>query len=348
MHADMITQLPSGRATDLRPAFPLRLPYNRAMHVWQRPFALQPTFAARPWGVTDLSPWFSNPTPEVRIGEAWFTADGNPTSVGPTFGALTRQHATQILGAGQGDECPLLIKMLFTSERLSVQVHPDDGYAAEHHGGSRGKTEAWHVIAAEPHATIGLGLSAPLTREQAETAARSGEIERLVDWRPASAGDTFLVPAGTVHALGPGLTLIEVQEQSDITYRLFDYGRGRELHLDHGLAVADLGPYTLGSDTTPMADAGRTILTHCRYFTMESRTVCGQISFAPLAPHFHIVVVMSGEAVLAGEAVAPGAVWCVPAQSDPFVIESQVGCDVLIAYPSVTPTASFYGQAVSA
>ena len=312
------------------------------MSAWQRPFTLIPTFAERPWGVTDLSPWFSNPDPDVRIGEAWFTANGNPTSAGPTFGELTRSFPVEILGPDQGDECPLLVKILFTSERLSVQVHPDDEYAREHHGGSRGKTEAWHVIAAEPHATIGLGLSAPLTREQGEAAALSGEIERLMDWRPAAVGDTFLVPAGTVHALGPGLTLIEVQEQSDITYRLFDYGRGRELHLARGFDVADLGPYTLGNDTLHTADAGRTILTHCRYFTMESRAVCGQLSFAPLAPHFHLVVVIKGEGTIAGAPLTPGAVWCVPAKAEPFEIESARGCDLLITYPSVTPTPSFY------
>ena len=318
------------------------LPYNRWMHVWQRPFALFPTFAARPWGVTDLSPWFPNPTPDVKVGEAWFTADGNLTSAGPAFGELTRQHAVEILGPEQGSECPLLVKFLFTSERLSVQVHPDDGYAAEHHSGSRGKTEAWHVIAAEPNATIGLGLSAPISREQGEAAAVSGEIERLVDWRPASAGDTFLVPAGTVHAIGPGLTLIEVQEQSDITYRLFDYGRGRELHLEHGFSVADLGPYTLGNDTRLAAEDGRTILTHCRYFTMELRDLCGQVRFAPLAPHFHLVAVIKGRGTIAGEPLVPGAVWCVPAKADPFEVESADGCELLITYPSVTPTPSFY------
>lgn len=324
------------------------VPYNQRMYVWQRPFALLPTFAPRPWGVTDLSPWFPNPTPNMKVGEAWFTAADNRTSAGPSLGELARQHPTELLGPGLGDQCPLLLKMLFTSERLSVQVHPDDEYAATHHGGSLGKTEAWHVIAAEPQATIGLGLSAPLTREQADAAARSGEIERLMDWRPAAAGDTFLVPAGTVHALGPGLTLIEVQEQSDITYRLFDYGRGRQLHLEHGLTVADLGPYTLGNDTRPTADASRTILTHCRYFTMECRTVRGQLSFAPLAPHLHLVVVIKGEGTIAGEPVVPGAVWCVPASAEAFTIESAQGCDLLITYPSVSPTPSFYEASVTA
>ena len=312
------------------------------MHVWQRPFALFPTFAARPWGVTDLAPYFDTPAGGERIGEAWFTADGNATSAGPALGDLTRAFPDEILGPDQGVECPLLLKLLFTSERLSVQVHPDDEYAAQHHGGSRGKTEAWHVLAAAPQATVGLGLTAPLTRAQGEAAALSGEIERLMDWRPAAAGDTFLVPAGTVHALGPGLTLVEVQEQSDVTYRLFDYGRGRELHLQHGFDVADLAPYTLGNDSRHTADAGRTILTHCRYFTMERRTIRGGLAFAPLAPHFHLVIVLDGEGHLAGHAVRPGEVWCVPARSEPFTIASAGGCDVLITYPTVTPTPSFY------
>ncbi|MBA2356434.1 MAG: class I mannose-6-phosphate isomerase [Acidobacteria bacterium] len=312
------------------------------MHVWQRPFALTPTFAERPWGVFDLSPWFANPSPSSRVGEAWFTADGNQTSLGETLGALTRAHGPEILGPEQGTECPLLVKILFTSERLSVQVHPDDEYAVAHHGpGSRGKTEAWHVIAAEPQATIGLGVTAPIAREQAEAAAQSGEIAHLMDWRPAKAGDTFLVPAGTVHALGPGLTLIEVQEQSDITYRLFDYGRGRQLHLQQGFDVADLGPYLLGNDTHHTADNGRTILTHCRYFTMESRTVRGQLSFAPLAPFFHLMLVVDGAGTIAGEPFHKGQAWCVPASAEPFQIESPT-CDLVMTYPSVSPTPSFY------
>lgn len=308
----------------------------------RQPFALQPTFAERPWGVHDLSPLFDNPTPAVRIGEAWFTAPTNPTSLGPTLGDLTTAHPVELLGDGFGSECPLLVKLLFTSERLSVQVHPDDEYAARHHGaGARGKTEAWHILAAQPGASIGLGITAPLTRDQAESAAGSGELAHLMDWRPAAAGDTFLVPAGTVHALGPGLTLVEVQEQSDITYRLFDYGRGRELHLSHGLAVADLGPYTLGTASHVAASRGRHILTRCRYFTMERRDIDDQLSFAPLAPHFHVLVVMKGEGRIAGQPFRAGQAWFVPAKADAFAIESTEAA-LLVTYPSLAPTPSFY------
>jgi mannose-6-phosphate isomerase len=312
------------------------------MDPWRRPFALLPRFAERPWGVHDLSPLLTNPTPDTLIGEAWFTADDCATALGAPLGVLTRQQPGEMLGTEHGEQCPLLLKLLFTSERLSVQVHPDDEYAERHHGeGARGKTEAWHVLSAAPGATIGLGVTAPLTRDQARAAALSGELAHLMDWRPAAAGDTFLVPAGTVHALGPGLTLVEVQEQSDITYRLFDYGRGRQLHLEQGLDVADLGPYTSGTNGHPASTLGRTILTRCRYFTMERRAVNGQLSFAPLAPYFHIIVAVEGDGRIAGEPFTQGQVFFVPAKADAFAIET-TGASLLIAYPAESATPSFY------
>jgi mannose-6-phosphate isomerase len=315
------------------------------MDPWRRPFILLPRFAERPWGVHDLAPLLSNPTPDRLIGEAWFTSDANETGLGATLGDLARRHPAEILGPTQGDECALLVKLLFTSERLSVQVHPDDEYAARHHGpGARGKTEAWHILSAAPGATIGLGVTAPLTRAQARDAALSGDLARLMDWRPAAAGDTFLVPAGTVHALGPGLTLVEVQEQSDITYRLFDYGRGRDLHLEQGLDVADLGPYTSGTNGQRAATRGRTILTRCRYFTMECRAMDGLLSFAPLASHFHVILVIEGDGRIGGEPFTAGDVYFVPARAEAFAIET-TGAKLLITYPGEAPSPSFYVSA---
>lgn len=332
--------VPHARRADAGPT--RQSAYNARVTVWRRPFQLLPTFAERPWGVHDLGPLLVNPTPDVKIGEAWFTAATNPTTAGDTLGTLVTAHPDALLGAGLGTECPLLIKLLFTSERLSVQVHPDDEYAVAHHGvGARGKTEAWHILSAAPDATIGLGITAPLTREQAEAAARTGELAHLMDWRSARAGDTFLVPAGTVHALGPGLTLVEVQEQSDLTYRLYDYGRGRELHLEHGLAVADLGPYTLGTASHVAASRGREFLTRCRYFTMERRHLDGQLSFAPIAPHFHVVVVLDGSGRIAGEAFTAGQAWFIPARADAFAIES-TDATLLVTYPSVAPSPGLY------
>lgn len=166
---------------------------------------------AKPWGQDRLPHPFSAPRGE-RIGEIWFA----PSPALPQ----------------------LLVKYLFTSEALSVQVHPSDAQAPDGH---RGKEECWLVLSAEPGAQLAVGFREQVSQEQMRAAALDGSIERLLDWHAAMPGDFIYLPAGTVHAIGAGLTLIEVQQNSDVTYRLYDYGRPRQLHLDAGIAVADGG-----------------------------------------------------------------------------------------------------------
>lgn len=168
----------------------------------------------KPWGRSELPPIFPA-APGRRIGEIWFGTD---------------------------DGLPLLAKYLFTSERLSVQVHPDDDQA-KMRGLPRGKSECWYVLDAEPGATIGLSLREKLTREELRSAALDGSILDAMEWRSVAAGDFFYVPAGTIHAIGAGISLLEFQQNSNVTYRLYDYGRPRELHLDEGLAVSTLAAY---------------------------------------------------------------------------------------------------------
>ncbi|HEY8055883.1 MAG TPA: class I mannose-6-phosphate isomerase [Terriglobales bacterium] len=171
---------------------------------------IPPRFQARVWGSRDLRAWYPEREREPEpVGEAW---------ISPPDG-------------------PVLIKMLFPAERLSVQVHPDDAYAAEH-GLGRGKSEAWYVVAAESGATLGVGLRPGAEWSQLEAACRAGRGAGMLDWFPVRAGDVINVPAGTVHAIGPGVVLCEVQQPSDNTFRLDDYGRGRPLHLEQGMAVA--------------------------------------------------------------------------------------------------------------
>jgi mannose-6-phosphate isomerase len=170
----------------------------------------------KPWGRTDISAEFG-PLSGRRVGEIWYSAD--------TEAPL-----------------PILVKWLFTSERLSIQVHPDDAQAHAR-GMPSGKEECWYVVDAEPDAVIGIGTKRPLSGEELNAASLSGEIEGLMDWKKVSAGDYFYIPAGTVHAIGAGITLVEVQQYADITYRLYDYGRDRELHLDDGVAVSSATPY---------------------------------------------------------------------------------------------------------
>ena len=169
----------------------------------------------KPWGVQRLPAGFAG-TDGARIGEIWFDR--------------------------AGEHLPLLIKWLFTSERLSIQVHPDDAEAAAR-GQASGKEECWVIVAAEPDARLGIGTLEPLTPERLRAASLTGEIEQLMDWKTVAPGDYFYIPAGTVHAIGAGISLVEVQQNADITYRLYDYGRPRDLHLDDGVAVSKPARY---------------------------------------------------------------------------------------------------------
>ena len=168
---------------------------------------------AKVWGRDALPPPFDGPHDE-RIGEIWFEPPA-------AFDAL-------------------LAKYLFTSEKLSVQVHPDDARAPQ---GSRGKEECWLVLDAEPGASLAIGLDREISREELAAAALDGSIEQLLTWHEVTAGDFYYLPAGVIHAIGPGLSLIEIQQNSDITYRLYDYGRPRELHVEDALEVAQREPY---------------------------------------------------------------------------------------------------------
>lgn len=165
------------------------------------------------WGRDHLPAPFAAP-PGERIGEIWFEPPLEMPQV--------------------------LVKYLFTSEKLSVQVHPSDANALP---GEAGKEECWLVLDAEPDARLAIGFERDVTAEEIAAASHDGSIEQLLTWHPARAGDLFYLPAGTVHAIGPGLALVEVQQNSDTTFRLYDYGRPRTLHLDRALAVAEGRPY---------------------------------------------------------------------------------------------------------
>jgi mannose-6-phosphate isomerase len=172
------------------------------------PIRLPTRFLEKVWGTEDLAPWY--PNLGEKIGEVWFDAD-----------------------------LPLLIKFVFTSGALSVQVHPDDTFAGAHEN-SRGKTEMWYILRADPGAQLAIGFLETITPERLRESAASGEIEKLLNWIPVDAGDAFFIPAGTVHAIGAGLAICEIQQHSDITYRLYDYGRPRELQLEKAAQVSSL------------------------------------------------------------------------------------------------------------
>jgi mannose-6-phosphate isomerase len=243
----------------------------------------------RVWGRTKLAPWF--PDSDVRIGEAWFLSER---------------------------DLPLLVKLIFTSERLSVQVHPDDG-----EDGPRGKTEMWHILEAEPGATIALGFREPITRERLVEASRTREIEQLLNWMPVKAGETYFTPAHTVHAIGAGIVLCEIQQNSDVTYRLWDYGRPRELHLEQAVRIADLGVHP-GAAPEGVVRSKHFITEPVQFLAGEERQP---------EPHpCHLWICLEGEGILGTAPFRPGEVFLLPEEGAQPLIRTATGVRFLRTY----------------
>jgi mannose-6-phosphate isomerase len=206
------------------------------------PLRMSPAFDPRPWGTHDLSPIYPNQRFEENIGESWLTGDHCRVANGPLQGRslaeLSVQYGPDLIGEAASDRTrfPLLLKFLFPHEKLSVQVHPDDN-AARRIGQPWGKNECWYVAHAKPGAQVALGLKTGVTKAQFERAIHDRHAEELLNWIDVFRGDMIYVAGGTVHTLGPGAIIVETQQQSDTTFRLYDYGRPRELHLREGLSV---------------------------------------------------------------------------------------------------------------
>ncbi len=262
-----------------------------------KPVRLDASFREKVWGTTELEPWF--PRSEKPIGEVWLTAS---------------------------PPLPILVKFLYAAAKLSVQVHPDDGA-----DGSPGKTEMWHILRAEPGASIAMGFEKPLTREEVREAARTGAIERLLRWVPVAAGETYFTPPGTVHAIGPGIALCEIQQNTDITYRLYDYGRDRELHVDDCLRVAKLVRHP--GPVRPVAlGCGHDLLVKCRHFATESLRLRGEWECAASELRFEILICVAGEGRMGEEPFRAGEAWLAPAGCPPFRVRPEGAAHFLRTY----------------
>lgn len=206
------------------------------------PLLMSPFFSPRPWGTQDLSPIYPGHRFDEKIGEAWLTGDDCKVANGPLRGSslaeLSARYGRELTGdtANDPSRFPLLVKFLFPHDKLSVQVHPDDE-AARRAGQPHGKTECWYVAHAKPGAQIALGLKPGVSKPQFEEAIRQERAEDLLNWVNIFPGEMIYVAGGTVHTLGPGSVIVETQQQSDTTYRLYDYGRPRQLHLAEGLSA---------------------------------------------------------------------------------------------------------------
>jgi mannose-6-phosphate isomerase len=247
-----------------------------------KPERLPAVFKEKVWGSTRLSPWYPDST--QKIGEVWFEAD-----------------------------LPILIKFIFTTEKLSVQVHPKDEFAQQHES-SRGKTEMWHILRADRGAQIALGFRESIDGARLRQASLSGEIESLLNWVDVRPGETYFTPAGTVHAIGAGIALCEIQQNSDVTYRLYDYGRPRELHLDKAVEVTDTSAFDPQPTKLPI---------ECSYFHTDRLSVDTRLRYAGHMDHFHVLIVLDGEGTIAGDPYRLGEAWFIPKGCDPFVIQPQ-------------------------
>jgi mannose-6-phosphate isomerase len=268
----------------------------------------------KPWGASDLRPWSSIDGTTDAVGELWFER-ADKTASSPA----------------------LLLKLLFTNEPLSIQVHPDDTFARAM-GMLNGKSEAWYIISAKPDAKIGIGLKHRITPQQLRAAIRDGSIVDLVQWRAVAEGDVVFIPAGTIHALGAGIVLAEIQQHSDATFRLFDYGRGRKLHEDDGVAVANAWPLR-PADSPTRFTGERTVLVASRHFVFEKIDLPAGSSWALLAERETWMLVLDGHAAIGLKAVSVGqAVFASGGRSSIEVGAN--GLTALVAYPAAAPVAA--------
>ncbi len=253
------------------------------------PFLMAPAFDPRPWGTQDLAPIYPNHHFAEKIGESWLTGDACKVANGPLKGSslseLSSRFGRDLVGEAARDEkrFPLLLKFLFPAEKLSVQVHPDDERARVV-GEPWGKTECWYVAHARPGSQIGLGLKPGVTREQFEQSIHENRAEELLNWVNVYQGEMIYVAGGTVHTLGPGSVIVETQQQSDTTYRLYDYGRPRELHLQQGLAAVK-EKATSGKVLRPAPQAvnganRRSALVEAPYFAVDMFELKSQHEFS--------------------------------------------------------------------
>lgn len=307
------------------------------------PFRLEPFFRTRPWGFNDLNPWYNYKTEGEPIGEVWLTGEMCKADTGPLKGVsladITRQYGTCLLGPGPaGRSFPLLVKLLFPKEKLSVQVHPDDALAQKY-GEPRGKTECWYALDAKPGAQVALGFRLGVTQEEIEKAIEAHSLEKLLAMVPVNKGDMIFVDAGTVHALEPGAVILETQQTSDLTYRLYDYGRPRELHLEKSFAAMRLQTRARKVAAKPVN--AHTVLIDERYFRIERWPVRADSASSLLAPmdRVQMLFVVSGQLRITGNTFDPFTVErnqmaVIPAATTPWTLETGAQAEIIRILPA--------------
>ena len=325
------------------------------------PLRIEPDFKLRIWGTRSLAPIYPDKTnlPEP-IGEAWLTGPECQIKTGPlaplnqTWQKMPAEwRGTEFAFQQVPREFPILVKFLFPTDQLSIQVHPDDAYARQNEPpGSVGKTEMWHAVSADPGATLLLGLVSDVDRENFQSAIKQGGLEAFCERLPVSTGDTFFVPSGTPHTIGAGMILCEVQQNSDLTYRLYDFhrvdahGNPRELHIEKGLAVIDFA-HRRGGKVAPVAlpsanSAKKSLLSACPYFASERWDFSAQHHENSDPTHFELLVILSGRGTIQSNAGSSsyqqGDCWFIPANLGEFSVVPGSPTSILCTYVPVIST----------
>lgn len=328
------------------------------------PFRIEPVFTARIWGFRDLRPWYDRVAEGDPIGEVWLTGDDCLIATGPhagkRLGTLFSEEHAALLGPNApgsdslspdapGSDSPLLVKTIFAREKLSVQVHPDDKMAQKY-GLPRGKTECWYALQAEPKAEVAVGVKPGTTLAEIEEGIREGTLEARLNMLPVAAGDTIYVDAGTVHAIWPGSILLETQQNSDTTYRMYDYGRGRELHIQKSLEATKFT--TRAGKVAPCELADRTLLIDAEYFRMERIPVRAKLTSESLRGAsgkrglaYFFAAAGAGRLVGQGPSgvnfepvdLPPRGIVAVPAASPEFVLQDASGAAERLELIRITP-----------
>lgn len=309
------------------------------------PFRIEPIFSPRIWGSRSLAPLFPEKTNLAEpLGEAWLTGVDCRVATGlfagKTLGEAWHEMPAEWRGSKfvEPGDFPLLVKFIFPQDKLSIQVHPDDAYASVHEkaAGGRGKTEMWHVVSAEPGAQVLIGLKPGVDKEQFLEALQAHTLEELFVAHPVHEGDTFFLPAGTPHTIGPGMILCEVQQYSDLTYRVYDYGRvdahgkPRELHIAKALEVMEFGQGTGGLvPPVPLAADGaeKTLVAACSYFSTERWEFLRTVPSETQRERFELLVILAGAGYLHWQGTPQmyerGQCWLMPAALGQFSLQPE-------------------------
>jgi mannose-6-phosphate isomerase len=319
-----------------------------------RPARLEPIFSPRPWGAVSLAPFFPEKAKLGEpLGEAWMTGSECIFADGPFAGQKLGDVWPKLSREWTGTHVdhshafPLLVKFIFAEEKLSVQVHPDDAYAQKYESaaGGRGKTEMWYTVKARPGAEVLAGLKPGVTRESFQKAIADGTAEDALLHVPMSAGDAIFIPAGTMHTIGAGLVLCEIQQLSDITYRVYDYnrrdahGKPRELHIDKALAVTKFGdtfPGKIQPIRIELPGVTKTYFAACRYFATEKWEFAKPLKTSTSAEHFELLIVLEGSGAIETTcetlAYDRAQVWLVPAALGSFELKPSSLTSLLRTY----------------